>query len=44
MQEPQIIKRIKRKLVLDDEDLKELTEYNRQRFYSQSGVRAVKKH
>jgi molybdopterin/thiamine biosynthesis adenylyltransferase len=44
MLEPQVIKRIKRKLVLNDEDIKELSDYNRARFYGQSGVRmAIKK-
>ena len=41
MREPQVIKRIKRKLVLNDEDVRELAAYNRQRFYGQSGVRMV---
>jgi molybdopterin/thiamine biosynthesis adenylyltransferase len=39
MREPQIIRHIKRKLVLNDEDVRELAAYNRQRFYGQSGVR-----
>jgi len=39
MREPQIIKHIKRKLVLNDEDVALLADYNRQRFYGQSGVR-----
>jgi len=39
MREPQIIKHIKRKLVLNDADIHELSEYNRARFYGQSGVR-----
>jgi len=41
MKEPQIIKHIKRKLVLNDADVKELADYNRQRFYGQSGVRKI---
>lgn len=44
MQEPQVIKRIKRKLVLDDADMKELADYNRARFYGQSGVRMAVKN
>ena len=41
MREPQIIRHIKRKLVLNDADVKELADYNRRRFYGQSGVRKM---
>jgi len=44
MLEPQVIKRIKRKLVLNDGDMKELAEFNRARFYGQSGVRMAVKN
>jgi len=44
MREPQIIKHIKRKLILNDEDVKALEEYNRARFYGQSGVRMAIKN